>query len=194
MSMPGSVIKNCLVCGIEFRVKPSKSHLKCCSNACRGVTRRVSDDQLSERYRSTATPKGHPLDTGNPTVRTHRLVLWEKIGPGQHPCFHCGRMVAWQPGLRTSEGALVVDHLDRDRLNNDPSNLVPSCQRCNNRNTARVVRDDEVYLSDGKTYRRRAVQKVCPICGKSFVTRAGAQGKRCCSNSCGQYYRRRNAA
>lgn len=27
--------------------------------------------------------------------------------------------------------ALVVDHVDHDRSNNDRDNLVPSCQRCN---------------------------------------------------------------
>lgn len=38
------------------------------------------------------------------------------------------------PGSRSRTGPVgshVADHLDDDRLNNDPANLVPSCIPCN---------------------------------------------------------------
>ena len=57
------------------------------------------------------------------------MVLWEKIGPGSHPCHWCGHLLVWMHGL--SAESLQVDHLDEDRANNDPTNLVPSCHTCN---------------------------------------------------------------
>ena len=63
--------------------------------------------------------------------RQHRRVLFGKIGPGQHPCYHCGKVVSWEKVYPKSLDGLVVDHLDFDKKNNDPSNLVPSCALCN---------------------------------------------------------------
>lgn len=63
--------------------------------------------------------------------REHRTVLLAKIGPGTHPCHWCGQPVSWDLRWPQSPDALVVDHLDDDKLNNDPSNLVPSHGRCN---------------------------------------------------------------
>ena len=60
----------------------------------------------------------------------HRVILLESIGPGTHPCHWCGRLVDWD-APRNARNSLLVDHLDQDRENNDPSNLVPSCQMCN---------------------------------------------------------------
>jgi hypothetical protein len=55
----------------------------------------------------------------------HRIVLRAVIGGDPHPCHWCNRMLAWGVDLH-------VDHVDHDKLNNDPRNLVPSCQPCNN--------------------------------------------------------------
>lgn len=72
---------------------------------------------------------GHPLARSQGLVYEHRVVLFDAIGPGQHPCHWCGRTVSW---TATRQGRrLIVDHLDDDGLNNDPENLVPSCLRCN---------------------------------------------------------------
>lgn len=54
----------------------------------------------------------------------HREVLFAKIGDGEHPCNWCGRVLTW--GLD-----LLTDHVDGDKLNNEPSNLVPACNPCN---------------------------------------------------------------
>lgn len=67
----------------------------------------------------------------------HRVVLFEEIGPGWHDCHHCGTAVSWDLTFPEHMDALVVDHLDNDKANNDPTNLVPSCQSCN---TKRAVR------------------------------------------------------
>jgi len=74
----------------------------------------------------------HPLST--PTrgwVYEHRVVLYDTIGPGAHPCFWCGDTVSWSRTYPTHHDALCVDHLDGDRANNHPANLKPSCHGCN---------------------------------------------------------------
>ena len=77
----------------------------------------------------------HPLATGpdsrHRTVYEHRVVLFEKIGPGSHECHWCGRPVSWESSWPADADALVTDHLDGVRVNNNPMNLVPSCQPCN---------------------------------------------------------------
>ena len=69
-------------------------------------------------------PDAHPLADSSGYVFEHRAVLYDKIGPGVHPCHWCGRELIWREGLE-------VDHIDFDRANNAPANLVPSCHRCN---------------------------------------------------------------
>lgn len=72
---------------------------------------------------------GHPLADTQGTVAVHRWVLFERIGPGEHPCHWCGTPVRWMKGL--SADALIADHIDANPRNNDPANLVQSCQGCN---------------------------------------------------------------
>ena len=81
-------------------------------------------------YRTIRRPD-HPLGAGRAQhrVEEHRIVLYDAIGPGRHDCHWCGRSLDWfgTPG----DSLLVVDHLDENRLNNQPRNLVPSCLSCN---------------------------------------------------------------
>lgn len=82
----------------------------------------------------------HPLATSGGCLLEHRKVLYEKIGPGPHPCYWLNRygcdnsQLAWG-GL----SGIVVDHLDDDGLNNDPDNLVPSCRGCNTRRGSKAL-------------------------------------------------------
>ena len=84
---------------------------------------------LGRRYRYMTVPAGHPLIT-NPSRRVyvHRAVLFGSIGYGPHCCHWCSQPISW--GGR-GHGSLNVDHLDGDGANNDPGNLVASCQGCN---------------------------------------------------------------
>lgn len=68
----------------------------------------------------------HPLCSPDGRVLEHRFVLYEKIGPGSHQCHWCDKVLEWG-GAK----GIHADHLDDDRLNNDPDNLVPSCKKCN---------------------------------------------------------------
>jgi endogenous inhibitor of DNA gyrase (YacG/DUF329 family) len=91
---------------------------------------------MSAEYADVNVPLGHPLLPSGSTyarIKEHRLVLWKKIGPGTHPCHYCSQPVTWSPGRKTRRGALVVDHVDYNKRNNAPDNLVPSCHPCNTR-------------------------------------------------------------
>lgn len=80
-------------------------------------------------YRMAEVPE-HPLAGKYGLILVHRKVLYDRIGPGWHPCHWCGELVEWRVS-KLAKGVLVVDHLDHDILNNAPGNLVPSCNPCN---------------------------------------------------------------
>lgn len=83
----------------------------------------------SDGYLQLGGKHGHPLADGRGIVYVHRMVLHDKIGSGWHPCHWCGAVVAWRKGIAAD--ALIADHLDFDPSNNDPANLVASCNLCN---------------------------------------------------------------
>jgi hypothetical protein len=81
----------------------------------------------------------HPLAQRTGWQYEHRIVLYDMIGAGEHPCHWCGKALSWKINYNAADNrGLGVDHLDRDRTNNTVANLVPSCRSCNN---ARRVRD-----------------------------------------------------
>lgn len=141
--------------------------------------------QPTSRYRATRVPAGHPLATSRGrTVGVHRLVLWEKIGPGTHPCYYCGFSLSWE-AARFAPEELTVDHRDRDRFNNGPDNLVPCCHGCNVKNRDLTVGDEEPWRRHAGGWRIRGNPAVCKYCGKDFVARRDHQGLYCsrgCSN------------
>lgn len=81
---------------------------------------------------------GHVLAKGrkNPIVGAHRLVLFNKIGPGEHSCAGCGCPLSWE------DDTLCVNHLNEDKLDNRPDNLVPMCRECNILYTALKRQED----------------------------------------------------
>lgn len=81
----------------------------------------------SQGYVATAK-KGHPLTARNGHLYQHRGVLYDAIGPGEHPCHWCKQHVEW---LAKGKRKLVVDHLDGVKTHNARANLVPSCHSCN---------------------------------------------------------------
>lgn len=83
------------------------------------------------KYQRVFVGKDHPLAHTKGTVWAHRLALFEAIGPGTHPCHWCGTPVRWETRWPAAPDGLCADHIDNNRGNNDPSNLVPSCGPCN---------------------------------------------------------------
>lgn len=89
------------------------------------------DPQPSEnRYIYLSMQYSHPLSDSGSVVLQHRLVLWDSLGceslECEHDCYWCGKTLTWG-GNR----GIVADHLDGNKQNNHPENLVVSCNRCN---------------------------------------------------------------
>lgn len=84
----------------------------------------------SEGYRWIYAPT-HALARTKRQILEHRVVLYDSIGGGDHPCHWCGVIVSWDLSYPADPLALIVDHVDEDKLNNDETNLVPSCNACN---------------------------------------------------------------
>jgi len=94
-------------------------------------------------------------------VREHIAVLLAEIGLEGAPCHYCGRDLDWGADLH-------VDHLNRDRQDNRPENLVPSCLGCNNGNQAPGMR-----RWCGPRWNRDTEPKYwkrCEVCGGKFGT------------------------
>lgn len=98
---------------------------------CSGRIRRTgSADQRKPAYRYT-TGAGyikllrpdHPLSDASGAVFEHRLMVFEQLGPGAHPCFWCGVHIGWPDA--------VIDHLNEDKQDNSAANLAYSCNDCN---------------------------------------------------------------
>jgi len=86
---------------------------------------------IADGYVSLSGMWNHPLASPqNGVVREHRLVLWNSLGcesiDCEHECNWCGVTLTWG-GIH----GILSDHLNFDKLNNDISNLVVSCFRCN---------------------------------------------------------------
>jgi len=164
-------MKICENCGATFKVKQKDRPNRFCSRTCYAAKR----PRRKETTKGTRMRKifDHPLSTPSGGITEARLVLYEKIGPGSHPCTWCKETVTWMPGRGLVAGALIADHLDWNHHNNDPDNLVPSCNACNShriRNGGRArIQPDEFYITSSDGTRSRAAQRYCVICGTQFL-------------------------
>jgi hypothetical protein len=87
-------------------------------------TRPMGQPSVTEKGYVTLWLPKHPLaKRKGGRVMEHRLVLYEKLGPGAHPCFWCGVVLEWKD--------IRVDHLNESKGDNYPDNLVASCNTCN---------------------------------------------------------------
>lgn len=94
-------MKRCIVCGATFRANKGRGRpQKTCSYECRGK----------------ATGKKRPITNGG-DFRNIRPKILER---DNHKCVLC----------EDTEGRLHVHHIDVDRDNNEPRNLLTLCNSC----------------------------------------------------------------
>lgn len=185
--------RTCEACGVRFmavRAFVNKGQARYCSRSCYSVARRgIQKEGLRHRLMRA---KGHPIAPPSGVTLISRVVLYDKIGPGPHPCHWCGTLVEWMPGVGVRDPkALLVDHVDLDATNDAPGNLEPSCNPCNSHRrlsgNSQLIRDDELVVVKADGRRVRGVQRECEFCGTAFVA-AETQVKigrgRFCSRSC----------
>jgi hypothetical protein len=78
------------------------------------------------KYRLLFSQHDHPIANRGGWLYEHRKVLYDAIGPGPHPCHWCSVVLTWG-GMK----GIISDHMNRNKRDNRPENLVPSCQTCN---------------------------------------------------------------
>jgi hypothetical protein len=171
------------VCAVVDCGRPRHSH-----GLCRMHVRRLKRNGDLERRRAeqgtgelrkdgyrAITAHGHPLADSRGRVLEHRRVLFDEIGIGPHACFHCGAPVNWGRSIWSDSGCLVVDHLDRDRSNNDPANLVAACNPCNcNSSKTHCVNGHPFNEENTRMYRGK---RCCRACGRDDMRRRRALGR-----------------
>lgn len=122
-------LPRCSVDGCQHRVRSGRAVLceKHYGRARRGVD--LNDARpVSGRYVTAAgyiklLRPDHPLADTHGHVFEHRVVVYDKNGGTEPSCFWCGKGLTWKQA--------VVDHLNEDKADNTPSNLVCSCNDCN---------------------------------------------------------------
>lgn len=132
--------------------KPSGRHCK--MHASR-LARRGTFDPAPRTGRHTNAAgyeliktSGHPVAQKNGWAYEHRVVLFDAIGDGPHPCHWCGKMLRWDARHRRDADYLIVDHLDNDPANNERANLAPACNRCNTVGSYVIKRERVIRLGD----------------------------------------------
>lgn len=177
----------CRTCGDNYNVERARERTsRYCSYACAAQGRRKS--AADRKARPVVAIPGHPLMPRHGRAREHRVILYDKIGPGPHACHWCGQSVAWMP--RIQRGCLIVDHVDRDERNNDPSNLAPACIGCNVHRHRKVGIGELFVETKGRgdiPRRVRAAECRCERCGTTFLAvlaRLKRGPVRFCSREC----------
>lgn len=114
--------------------------------------------------------RNHPLAPPSGRLPEHRVILYEKIGPGPHPCHWCKKTLVWEKATRTEDGTITTDHLDENTRNNDPANLVPSCHTCNVERARDKRFTDGLFVINAQSgVREKAVERTCETCTKTFL-------------------------
>jgi Mor family transcriptional regulator len=109
--------------------------------------RRSTSWRQSGGYRAVHAP-WHPLAQADGSVPEHRFVLYRKLGPGQHPCHWCGRLLTWRLSLHT-------DHLDDVKDPQRREQPRATCAVCNSARATGVLLRRLRKRSDWRQIRER---------------------------------------
>lgn len=126
-------------CDVIVPAGPVRKDRQYCSKKCFSLDRKPTSDTIGSHGKylriSGPTVYNHPAFIGWYNAHQHVLIAYNKYGEGPHSCHWCGHEIEWMfgewAGLDAEIRKINVDHLDDDGHNNDPDNLVLSCNSCN---------------------------------------------------------------
>ena len=121
-------------CSIRECEQPTKSRGWCAKHYKRWERRRDLGDP--EPPRPVPNQKGyltqrmpdHPTANVQGRAYLHRVALWDRLDGREPECAFCHVRLVWGG---TESNSVTVEHLDGDRTNNHPLNLVAACPSCN---------------------------------------------------------------
>ena len=128
-----------VLCSNELSASSIHAYRKFCSNLCRRQARkppRIDIVTFDGNYLQISGPclDGHPALNKWGIARVHVVLAYDKYGFENLQCHWCKCELEWKFGKfqKNSEIKKVyVDHVDGNKINNWPDNLVLSCCKCN---------------------------------------------------------------
>ena len=106
-------------CRVQYQIRQRALRPRQKAQSLRRVVGRY---ETSAGYVKVLRP-GHPLADKQGHVYEHRLVAYDRLAGAMPACFWCGASLKW--------AETVVDHLNENKADNAPPNLVCSCNDCN---------------------------------------------------------------
>lgn len=143
------VIRNCERCGKEYRRKPSHvegSHF--CSHSCRAKSRKHTEE---DKRKISEALKGNKWNLGKKRTEEHLEKMRGKNNANwRDGASHTPYSVDWTSTLRRSirerdryicqicneeqgDKAMSVHHIDYNKINCDPCNLITLCHSCHSK-------------------------------------------------------------
>ena len=115
--------------------------------------------------------------------RANYVLVWLTARALPAPCYFCGEEVhelrVWRDRVKPdTRDRGVIHHIDEDRENNDPDNLVIAHARCHN-----------AYHNIGKDRTVPRVEVICVGCGCTFDARRADRTRKYCTPECYQKHK-----
>lgn len=155
--------RSCVQCGSPIATEPIRGYIrKTCSQACRNA-------YFGQQVRGPNNPNWKEIKALH---RQSTRALRRKVLARDKTCRDC-----------STDSGLQVHHIDRNRLNNAPENVVALCGPCHaSRHEALGEWNLRGLILSNR--RARIPLKVCANCGEEFQPKKREQI--CCSPACGR--------
>lgn len=186
----------CDYCGKEFNIKPSqfkRNNTHCCSRECSAEIKKTmykgsNNPNYGNRGENSKLFKGerikntkgyivtyipeHPLSDNRGRILEHRYIA-EKFLATKEQLININGVFVLNPDLD-------VHHIDENKTNNTPSNLMI------------LTRQEHANIHQGNKHINNSVKKKCLNCGKEFVVTKSRDTAKFCCRDCQSEYRKQN--